>query len=231
MADKTVLITGSTGGLGATLVKRLVAEYRCVVTYRAANKWAALQAEVGANDRLHGIEADVTDEAAITRAANEIRDQHGPLYGIVHMASNFAGGSVEATSLDAWNDLLKRNLTSAFLVIHTLLPQLKQHGAGRIITMGSAAALARPAGLIGYTVAKSGLQVLSEALARELQDTRITVNTVLPGSMATAPMLAQMSSDKLVPLAYVVNTIAFLLSEAGGGITGASIPVTVTGAI
>lgn len=223
-----MVITGGTGGLGHAVVRRLIAEYTCVVPYIAAREWASLQGAIG-NERLHGIEADITDEATLQRMAQQIREQHGPLYGVAHLAGGFAGGSVEATTLDDWNKLIALNLTSTFLVIRTLLPLLQANGAGRIVTVSSAAALDRPAGLAAYNVSKIGVQTLTEVLANELRGTRITANTILPASMATPAMLKQMPADQLVPLERVADTIAFLLSDNAASINGASIPITETG--
>lgn len=226
---KPVLITGGTGGLGHAVVRRLLPEYRCIVPYIMEHEWESLQRENGASAQLHGLSLDITDAAAVQRTADELRDQYGPLYGVVHLAGGFSGGSVVETALEDWNKLLMLNLTSAFIVLHATLPQIQQRGVGRVVTIGSAAVASRPGGLVAYNVTKAGVNVLTESLAQELKDTRITANTVLPGSMATPAMLTQMRRDQLVPLERVADTIAFLLSDAAASITGASIPVTGTG--
>lgn len=229
---RPVLITGGTGGLGHAVVRRLLPEYRCIVPYIVEREWESLQREhatTAESGRLHGVHLDITDAAALSQALTELRDQHGPLYGVVHLAGGFSGGGVAETSLDDWNKLLSLNLTSVFLVLHAALPQLQERGVGRVVTIGSAAALDRPAGLVAYNVSKIGVQVLTESLAHELKQTRITANTVLPGSMATPAMLSQMRRDQLVPIERVAETIGFLLSDAAASITGASIPVTGTG--
>lgn len=229
---RPVLITGGTGGLGHAVVRRLLPEYRCIVPYIVDHEWQSLQqhvADSAASEQLHGLLLDITDAAAVDQAVQELRAQHGPLYGVVHLAGGFSGGSVAETSLDDWNKLLALNLTSAFIVLHATVPQLQERGEGRIVTIGSAAAQPRPAGLVAYNVTKVGIGVLTDSLAHELKQTKITANTVLPGSMATPAMLSQMPRDQLVPIERVAETIAFLLSDAAGGITGANIPITVTG--
>jgi NAD(P)-dependent dehydrogenase (short-subunit alcohol dehydrogenase family) len=225
--SKPVVITGGTGGLGHAVVKRLIGEYVCAVPYMVEDEWRSLHSEVG-SERLIGAKLDLTDQVAVARFLSDVQKAHGPIYGVVNLAGGFAGGSVEETSLDDWNKLLTLNLTTAFLVTHLALPQLRQRGEGRVLTISSAAALDRPKGLVAYNVSKIGVATLVESLANELKGTRITANTLQPGSMATPAMLKQMRADKLVPLRRVADTIAFLLSEAGGGISGASIPITVT---
>lgn len=225
---RPVLITGGTGGLGHAVVRRLVGEYRCLVPYIVEGEWESLRGEIG-DERLHGFATDVTDEAQLQQLLTEVRDQFGPLYGLVALAGGFAGGSVEETALDDWNKLLTLNLTSVFVAAHSVLPQLKERGAGRIITISSAAMLTRPAGIVAYNVSKAGVQVLTESLANELKNTGITANTLLPGSMATPAMLQQMQRDQLVPIERVADTIAFLLSDGAASINGASITITGTG--
>ena len=232
MADlsaRPVLITGGTGGLGQAVVQRLVGEYVCIVPYRSADEWSNLQGKINQPDRLSGAQVDLEDEAAVTRFIADVRAQHGSLYGVVHLAGGFAAGSVEETMPADWNRMLARNLTSTFLILHATIPLLKARGAGRIITIGSAAVATRPAGIAAYNVSKAGIAVLTETVAHELKSAAITANTLLPGSMATPAMLKQMRPDQLVPLERVADTIAFLLSDAAAGITGAGIPITVTG--
>lgn len=229
MTDKPILITGGTGGLGSAVVERLIREYIVIVTYRAASEWAALQAQIG-DERLHGFPADLADPVALDGVVGEIKQRWGPLYGLVHLAGGFSGGSVLESSPDDWQRMLDRNLNSAFIAIHAVLPQLMERGEGRVIAVGSAAAVKLSAGIAAYNVSKLGVANLVETLAGELTDTRITANVLLPGSMATPAMLESESADKLVPLRYVADTIAWLLGDAAAGVTGARIPITVTGA-
>lgn len=229
MSEKTILLTGGTGGLGSAVVKRLIGDYQCVVTYRAAAEWEALQAEIGDGERLHGFEADLTDPASLPVVLEQIKQRRGPLYGLVHLAGGFSGGSVLEAAPGDWIKQIDLNLNSAFFTIHAVLPQLIEHGEGRVIAVGSEAAARLPAGLAAYSVGKLGVANLIETLARELKGTRITANVLLPGSMATPAMLKSESPAKLVPLRFVADTIAWLLGDAAAGVTGGRIPITVTG--
>lgn len=226
-STRSLLITGGTGGLGAAVVRRLVAEYTCYVLYRSEKAWQSLTEDVGTGERLHGLQADLADADGVRRSVEQIRSTSGPLYGLVHLAGGFEMGSVEETTPESWHHLLATNLTGAFTAIQSVLPQLREQNAGRIITIGSSAVPARPGGLAGYVVSKAGLNALTEVVANELKDTRITANILLLGSLATPQMLQHMSSDQLVPLERVADTIAFLLSDAAANISGASIPVIV----
>jgi NAD(P)-dependent dehydrogenase (short-subunit alcohol dehydrogenase family) len=228
-SSRSVLITGGTGGLGHAVVRRLLGDYTCYVLYRSADSWQALISEIGIADRLHGLQVDLTDADAVHEIVEVMRHQWGPVYGLVHLAGGFEMGAVADTSPETWNNLLSLNLTSAFTVIRAVLPQLRERGSGRIVTIGSSAVAARPAGIAAYTVSKAGLNALTEVVAHELKGTGITANILLPGSLDTPAMRQHMSSEQLVSLDRVAETIAFLLSDAAASITGASIPLTVTG--
>jgi NAD(P)-dependent dehydrogenase (short-subunit alcohol dehydrogenase family) len=229
MSIRTVLITGGTGGLGPTVVKRLLDDgYRCVVVYRTEDKWQELQQEIQ-HDLLQGVEADLREEDAVAAAVAQARDLDNGLYGLVHLAGGFDGGAVEDTSIESWTTMLHTNLTSAFVVARAALPHLKANGTGRIITIGSAEVPKRSAGVAAYTVSKAALAVFTEVLANDLKNSKVTANILLAGSLGTAEMRQAMNNNKLVSLDRVAATIAFLLSDEAASITGASIPVTVTG--
>lgn len=228
MSPRAVLVTGGTGGSGPVVIQRLLDDgYRCIVLYRSPHKWQALQSHLQ-HERLHGVEADLVDEAAVHRAVEQASQIGGGLYAFVNLSGRFEGGSIEETSLETWNAQLSINLTGPFIVARAVIPHLKQNGSGRIVTIGSIAAAKRQPGVAAYVVAKAGLVVLTEVLANDLKKTKITANTLLAGSLDTPEMRQSMDRDKLVPLDRLAATISFLLSDEGASITGAMIPVTVT---
>jgi NAD(P)-dependent dehydrogenase (short-subunit alcohol dehydrogenase family) len=226
---RTVFIAGGAGGLGPAVVRRLLPAYTCVVQYRSADSWARLQAELGQYEQLHGVQADLRDLAAVTRMVESVGRQWGPIYGLVNLVGGFAGGTVAETDHATWHQMIETHLTGAFTLINAVLPQMLQARAGRIIAIGTAATLTKPGGFTAYLVAKSALATLIEALAKEVKDSHITANMLLPESLDTPAMRAFMSRDKLVPLDRVAETIAFLLSDAAASITGALIPLTSRG--
>lgn len=215
---QTVVITGGTGGLGTAVVARLARDYRVVVLYRSTpppNVGQALQPA----PPVSAIRADLLDEQSMRDAFAEI----GELYALVHLAGGFAAGAVASTSLETWTEMLSLNTTAAFLSIREALPHLTK--PGRIVAVSSIASVERGIGTAAYTVSKSALNTLIEVTAREQKGNGITVNAVLPDSMATPAMLAEMDAAKLVPLDRVAETIAFLLSEAAASINGALLPL------
>jgi NAD(P)-dependent dehydrogenase (short-subunit alcohol dehydrogenase family) len=228
-SQRTVLIAGGAGGLGPTVVRRLLPDYTCVVQYRSDDSWQRLQDELGSPDRLQGVQADLRDDAAVARAVDTVADQWGPIYGLINLVGGFEGGTVADTSRATWQHMLDAHLTGPFTLIKAVLPQMQQARTGRIIAIGTAATLTKPGGFTAYLVAKSALATLIEALAKEVKDSHITANILLPESLDTPAMRAFMSRDKLVPLDRVAHTIAFLLSDAAASVTGALIPLASAG--
>ncbi len=141
-------------------------------------------------------------------------------YGVLHLAGAFTLGSKP----DDFVKMIDANLMSAVRVIESAGDKIED--GGRIIGISSIASRTTPAGLAAYAAAKAALNAYIEVLAKDLQKRRITANALLPSALDTPKMRASMSPEQLVPLERVTDTVAFLLSEAGGSITGQLIAMT-----
>ncbi len=227
MPNQRVIVTGGTGGLGRAVVAALLAaDYAVSVTYNVRAEWDALQHEPGM-DIVQGLEVNLLDEGSVQAALREVE---GPVYGVVNLAGGFAMGAVHEMSLMSWNNLMALNLTTLLLMTKHTLPQMRAANAGRIIAVSSAAMLQAPAQLAAYNVSKRGVLTLVETLAHELQDTAITANAILPGTLDTPANRGSVPANQRVPLGRVSSVIRWLLSAEAAGVTGAAIPITLTGA-
>jgi NAD(P)-dependent dehydrogenase (short-subunit alcohol dehydrogenase family) len=120
------------------------------------------------------------------------------------------------------------NLKTALAVSRAALPHLLARGTGRIVNIGAGAAGRAAAGMGAYTASKAGVERLSEALAEEVKDRNITVNTILPGTLDTPANRAAMpdaDTTRWVEPAAVADVAAFLASGAARAVTGAAIRV------
>ena len=200
MERRKVLITGAHGGLGTEVVRTLSPAFDLL--------------PLGHDD------IDVTSETSV----RDVMARAGSVYGVVHLVGGWTGGRVAETSMHDWSKMLAMNVTSAFLTIREALTHLTK--PGRIVAVSSIATLHPAAGSAAYTVAKSALNALVQTAAAEQRGTGITVNAVLPDSMATPAMLRSgADASKLVPPQRVAETIAWLLSDAAAGVTGTLIPI------
>jgi NAD(P)-dependent dehydrogenase (short-subunit alcohol dehydrogenase family) len=195
---KTLLITGGTGNLGSTVVGRLAREYRCVLLVHGEHELTA---------NVQAIRADLSNEAEVTRAF----DQVGELYGLVHLVGGFAEGAADADA-SVWSNMMSLNLTAAVTLIRAARPHLAD--GGRVIAISSYVTLRKRSGLAPYIVSKSALNALIEVLAIELRPRRITANAILPDALAEPAMRE-----------HVAETILWLLSDAAANVTGALIPM------
>jgi len=170
----------------------------------------------------------VTDEAAVTKFVQAVRERHDRVDGLVNAVGGFAGGDLVGTPLAEWERMMKLNLTSTVIACRAVLPGMIAGGGGRIVNIASRAVLPPQGGFIAYTVSKAAVITLTQALAQEVRPHRITVNAVLPSTMDTpANRRAMPDADRSgwVSTADVASVVAFLLSDRAAAVTGASLTV------
>jgi NAD(P)-dependent dehydrogenase (short-subunit alcohol dehydrogenase family) len=219
----SVLITGATGGLGAAVARRLLADgWRVVAPVRGEPD----HVEAG----LETVQADVTDESDVAGAvAVATADPTRPLRAVVNLVGGYgAGGRVHETPVADFEAQLRLNLRSAYVVTAAALPHLMTSGGGSIVCVSSRAALRPFSGAAGYITAKAALLTFVDALAVEYRDDRIRANVVLPSVIDTpANRAAQPDADhdRWVRPEQIADVILFLCSDASAATSGAHIPV------
>lgn len=231
MRDHVVLVTGGTGALGAAVaLGALEAGATAVVTYRDPRDRDALagRAPLQARARLHGIQVDVTDGESVGRLVDEVMGRCRRLDALVNAVGGFAAGDLLATDERAWDAMLALNLRSAFLCCRAALPAMLDAGRGRIINVASRSVVPPTGGFLAYTVAKTGVIALTQALAQEVRRRGVTVNAVLPSTMDTdANRRAMPDADRRgwVTPESVARSILFLASDAAADVTGTLLAV------
>jgi NAD(P)-dependent dehydrogenase (short-subunit alcohol dehydrogenase family) len=154
--------------------------------------------------------------------------RHGRVDILVAIVGGFAGGALLETDRATWDGMLALNATATFVAARAVVPHMVGAGRGRVVTIGSRAAVPPGPGVIAYTTAKAGVIAFTQALARELQPHGITANCILPSTMDTPANRAAMpDSDRQgwVAVERVADVIAFLVSDAASHVTGALLPV------
>jgi NAD(P)-dependent dehydrogenase (short-subunit alcohol dehydrogenase family) len=229
MRDQAIVVTGAFGSLGAATARAAVKlGARVALIGRAAKAPAELTAQLGSGAVfLPGVE--LADEAAARTAIEAAQARLQGLDVLINTAGSFRWQTVADGDPGTWDALFKSNLKSTVNACRAAIPHLRASRAGRIINIGAYAALKASAGMGAYAASKSGVHRLTESLAAELKDRRITVNAVLPSIIDTPANRAEMPKADFstwVSIESLANVILFLASEEAQDITGALLPVT-----
>lgn len=231
MTGRVAIVTGGTGALGQSITAALLeAGATVAIPYAVAEERAALEGRLAPEQRarVYAAAADVTDEAAVGRFVEAVRERHGRVDGLVNAVGGFAGGDLVSTPLPEWQRMMALNLTSTVIACRAVLPGMIAAGGGRIVNIASRAVLPPQGGFIAYTVSKAAVITLTQALAQEIRHHRVTVNAVLPSTMDTpANRRAMPDADRSgwVSTTDVAHVVAFLLSDRAAALSGAALPV------
>jgi 3-oxoacyl-[acyl-carrier protein] reductase len=232
LTDKTALISGAAGAIGAAVARSLLAMgARVILLDRAAEPLAELTASLG--DRAVSVVQDLTDEAGLRATVRQLIGRFGRIDVLVNNAGILTPTKAEATSMEEWRRVMAVNLDAAFILTQEVLPGMRAARWGRIINMSSYAA--KSGGLTAgtaYSVSKSAMIGLTYSIARETAADGITVNAVAPAYVMSAMVseqlteaqraaqLAQIPVGRFCQPEEVAHAIAFLAAPLAGFITG-----------
>ena len=219
--DRTVLITGGTGGLG-----------RAVVAAFAANGWRVVVLDMQAAE-LEGaelVQADLTDPATWrARCETATAEPGAPLGAVANLVGGFAAGQpVADTPVEVFEAQFRLNLRPTYLVTQAALPALAAAGGGAIVCVSSRSALHPFAGAAGYCASKAAVIAFAQVVAREHAADGVRCNAVLPQMIDTPANRAAMPPEQhgaLTPPTEIAAVIRFLCSAESAPTTGAAIPV------
>jgi 3-oxoacyl-[acyl-carrier protein] reductase len=229
LADKVVLITGASGGLGRELALAYGKQKACVVVHYHRNAESAqvvAQSVEAVGGEAMTVCADLADRASLEAMVNEVKKEWGGVDVLVNSASAFEGGvAFETLSPLQWSRMLDVMLTGVFHVTHLCAPAMRVHKWGRIVNIASRSGLVGTARQAHYSAAKAGLIGLTKALAKELGPDGILVNAVAPTTILTSavresmPQEAQERMAKSVPLGRLAkpDDIARVVVFLGSG--------------
>jgi 3alpha(or 20beta)-hydroxysteroid dehydrogenase len=211
---RTVLVTGGTGGQGASHVRAYHSEgARVVIAGIAEDRGRALAAELG--ERALAVPLDVTDEESWKQAITRTEEHFGPLDVLVNNAGvQNPAAPVEATDLRVWDRVIGVNLTGAFLGIRAAVPSLRRGGGGVIVNIASTSGVGGTALYAPYASSKWALRGLTKTAALELGRDGIRVNAILPGVIAT-PFITEPAAGSDAPIADFYSPEPFAIPRLG----------------
>jgi 3-oxoacyl-[acyl-carrier protein] reductase len=229
--NKTILITGSSRGIGKAVALRLAREGYDVVVHCHSRREAAIEVaeaarSLGAQSRVLQFDIGARETVAET-LMNDVKE-HGCYYGVVCNAGLARDQAFPAMSGEDWDAVIRTNLDGFYNVLNPLImPMVHRRAPGRIVTVASVSGVVGNRGQVNYSAAKAGIIGATKALALELAKREITVNCVAPGLIETEMIEAAPLEEilKLVPMRRVgkpeevAAAVSFLLSEEAGYIT------------
>ncbi|MCG7205366.1 SDR family NAD(P)-dependent oxidoreductase [Streptomyces arenae] len=181
--SKTVLITGTSTGMGEALTSEYVARgWNVAATMRTLAKAPASFAEL---PNVLVTRLDVTDPASIEAAVKETIDRFGAIDAVVNAAGYGQIGTVEEVSAEELRAQYETNVVGVVQVIQGVLPHMRERGSGHILNIGSMGGHVALPTMSVYTSSKSAVQNLTEGLAWELQPLGIKVTLVEPAGFNT----------------------------------------------
>lgn len=236
-----ILVTGGTRGLGLAITRRLSASgYDVVALARSEGEaFQALRAEAAGVPGHGAIDFhpfDLGDIAGISGLVRDLRQRHGPLYGLVNNAGIGTEGLL-ATMFDKdIETLLRINVQAPLTLTKYVVRHMLSDGEGRIVNMGSIIGSTGYKALSVYAATKAAMEGFTRSLAREVGRMGITVNTVAPGFVDTDltkglggeqrdRIVARSALRRLPDPSDIAAMVEFLMGEGGRNITGTVLTV------
>ena len=192
LAGKVVVVTGAAQGIGYGCAELIAEEGAAVVLgdiQREKGEQAAAKIRA-AGGRAHFCAVDAKSEKECAALMDFAVKAFTRLDGLVNNVGWFPRASLEETTTELWEEVLKVNLRSAFYCCKYAVPRMGETGKGSIVNMGSICGIQSLPNLVAYGAAKGGLLSLTRTLAGALAKERIRVNYVIPGWVLTETELA-----------------------------------------
>lgn len=224
MKGKVALVTGANGGLGSYVTQALLDAGATVVGVSRKIQQSDFDSPL-----FSALPAGISTAEGAKSAVDSLIARFGRLDILAHTVGGFAGGKSIAETDDAtFQSMFDSNLNSTFYLLRAAIPAMRQTGNGRIVAIGSRAAVEPGAGVGAYSASKAAMVSLIRTVALENKDVGITANVILPGTMDTSTnrkFMPNADFSKWVRPASVASLIAWLVSDAGKDVNGAVIPV------
>jgi 3-oxoacyl-[acyl-carrier protein] reductase len=242
LEGKSALVTGASQGIGRAIAIELASRGATVaLAARNLEKLTAVANEIeAAGGKALPFALDVSSEDSIKAGAKQVLAELTSLHGGLHILVNNAGitrdGLALRMKLADFDDVLRTNLTGAFLLTQAVISSMMKARWGRIINITSVVGEVGAAGQANYAASKAGMIGLTKSLAREFASRNITVNAIAPGFIETdmthvltpeqkAAILTQIPLARYGSDKDIAAAVSFLASDAASYITGHTLDV------
>ncbi len=231
--QRKAVVTGAGRGIGKAIAEALARHgVKVICVSKSESSCGALAAAITASGgSARALAVDVSDGAAVAKAAEQLLAEEGKIDILVNNAGITRDGLLARMSEDDWNAVIQTNLTSCFHWTKAIGWPMCRARYGRIVNIASVVGLVGNAGQANYAAAKGGMIAFTKSVAKEFARRNVTANVVAPGFIRT-DMTSVLSEDvqkaaqSVIPMqrfgeaADVAAMAAFLCSEEAGYITG-----------
>ena len=235
LSEKTALVTGATGGIGAAIATALHASGASVAI--SGTREAVLEDLANKlGDRVFVVPCNLSDSEQVNALAGKAEDAMGGLDILVNNAGITRDNLFMRMKDEEWQSVLDVNLTAGFRIIRAALKNMMRSRYGRIIGITSVVGITGNAGQGNYAAAKAGMIGMSKSIAQEVASRNITANCIAPGFIETAmtdvlsdkqkeSILAAVPAKRLGTSEEVAAAAVFLASSEAAYVTGQTIHV------
>ena len=231
---RTVLITGSSRGIGAAIARRLKDEYKIVINYNKSKGEAfkLLEELRETNPNVIAIKADVSKEDEVEMMFEVAEKNFGHIDILINNAGISHFSLIQDIEFDTWKEVINTNLNSVFLNSKRAIPNMISNEYGVIINMSSIRGDFGASMEALYSTSKGGINTFTKAMAKELAPSGIRVNAIAPGIVDTDLMRADFSEEELEELksevsinrfakpSEIAGLVRYLISDEASYITG-----------
>lgn len=188
LSGRVCVVSGAGSGIGAAVAQALVEQGAQVALLdRDAAAVHAVADRLGrAGAKVLALECDISDEAAVAAAAQQVRAQLGPVEGLINNAGMLRSGGLDRVSLSEWNAVLSVNLTGYLLCSREFGRDMLARGSGSIVHIASVSGLHPQTRSGAYSASKAGVLLMSRQLAAEWGPHGVRSNAICPGMIRTA---------------------------------------------
>ena len=226
-AQNTMLITGAGKGLGKALALHFAKiGYRIIAHFRSTPP--PIQEILKFSQSSFAIRADLKNETEAATMFKKIHTKSPAIDILINNIGDFVFKDINTTTFSEFKNVIESNLYSAFLCAQEVLPSMQKKKSGNIVMLGCAGAdtITVRKNTTPYYIAKTGVIMLTKALAAENQKYNIRINAVSPGILPNSRAKPLERKSQEVQYADIISAIEFLLSEKAKKITGANLEVS-----
>ena len=236
--QRTALVTGAGRGIGKAIAEVLAKNgVNVICVSKSPDSCGAVAAAItAAGGKAKAVPVDVSDGAAVVKAAESLLAEYGKIDILVNNAGITRDGLLARMSEEDWNAVIQTNLTSAFHWTKAIGWPMCRARYGRIVNIASVVGLIGNAGQANYAAAKGGMIAFTKSIAKEFARRNVTANVVAPGFIKTDMTAVlneevQKAAQQFIPMQRfgeaeeVANVVAFLASPQASYVTGEVISI------